>query len=356
MNEPERPDTIAEGLASSIALPPSPSFDAITVQRVIGAFCGSAVGDALGAPFEFLPPGSYRARFPQPVLGDTGEMCGGGPFNWRRGEFTDDTQMAIALGQSIVECGRFDADDVWSRFQTWRRSAKDCGILTGRVLSQPDWVNAAEIAHNATGRSGANGALMRVTPVALAWCGADEETLMTVARAQAALTHFDSAAGWGAAIGAALIRRAVLGEDPIAALPEVVAQVDSDNRERFATMLDASWEPNRAEDPSNGSVWTCLAQAVWAVRHNDRFEDVLVAAIDLGGDTDTVATVAGAIAGARNSVQAIPSRWLTYTNGQLETPSGVVKFDNASLQDFARALTGRGPVSATPTEAPAGPD
>ena len=99
-----------------------------------------------------------------------------------------------------------------------------------------------------------------------------------------------------------------------------------------------------------------MAQAVWAVRHNDRFEDVLVAAIDLGGDTDTVATVAGAIAGARNSVQAIPSRWLTYTNGQLETPSGVVKFDNASLQDFARALTGRGPVSATPTEAPAGPD
>ncbi|MEI7624287.1 MAG: hypothetical protein WCJ88_12085, partial [Actinomycetes bacterium] len=73
-------------------------------------------------------------------------------------------------------------------------------------------------------------------------------------------------------------------------------------------------------------------------------------------DTDTVATVAGAIAGARDSIQAIPSRWLTYINGVVETPEGVKKFDNASLQDFARALIGRGPVSATPTEPPAGPD
>ena len=355
MNEPVRPTTIAEGLPAFLPLPSKPSFDAFTTQRVIGAMCGSAVGDALGAPFEFLAAGSYRARFPEPVLGGTGEMCGGGSFNWRSGEFTDDTQMAIALGQSIIDRGGFDADDVWARFTAWRRSAKDCGILTGRVLSSNDWVGAAEIAHNAIGRSGANGALMRVTPIALAWSGADEETLMTVARAQAALTHFDTAAGWGAAIGAALIRRAVLGEDPIAALPEVLARVDATDRERFESMLHASWEPNNADDPSNGSVWTCLAQAVWAVRHNDRFEDVLVAAIELGGDTDTVATVAGAIAGARDSVQAIPSRWLTYINGELETPEGVMRFDNAGLQDLARALVGRGPVAATAPEPSAGP-
>ena len=355
MNEPERPSTVAEGLPAFIALPPKPAFDAITTQRVIGALCGSAVGDALGAPFEFLPPGSYRARFPQPVLGGTGEMCGGGTFNWRIGEFTDDTQMALALAHSLLASGGFDADDVWARFVAWRRSAKDCGILTGRVLSRRDWPGAARDGHIALDRSAANGALMRVTPIALAWSGADEATLMVVARAQAALTHYDPAAGWGAAIGAALIRRAVLGEDPIAALPEVLSQVDAAERERFAIMLDASWEPNRDGDPSNGSVWTCLAQAVWAVRHNDRFEDVLVAAIELGGDTDTVATVAGAIAGARDSVQAIPSRWMTYINGELETPDGVMRFNNPGLQDFARALVGRGPVPATAAEPPAGP-
>jgi len=174
MNEPERPTTIAEGLPSFIPLPQPPEFDAITTQRVIGALCGSAIGDALGAPFEFLSAGSYRARFPKPVIGGNGEMCGGGSFNWREGEFTDDTQMALALGQSLIACGGFDADDVWARFSVWRRSAKDCGILTSRVLAHSDWSGAALHAHNAIGRSGANGALMRVTPIALAWSGADE--------------------------------------------------------------------------------------------------------------------------------------------------------------------------------------
>lgn len=355
MNEPERPTTLAGGLPSFIALPQPPSFDAITMQRVIGALCGSAVGDALGAPFEFLHAGAYGERFPSPVIGARGEMCGGGAFAWRAGEFTDDTQMALALGQSILERQGFDAADAWGRLLAWRRSAKDCGILTGRALSHRHWPEAAVVAHDAIGRSAANGALMRVTPFALAWSGADEATVMTVARAQAALTHFDPAAGWGAAIAAALIRRAVLGQDPIAALPEVLDHVDPDDRQRFADMLDASWSPHRAGDPSNGAVWTCLAQAVWAVRHNDRFEDVVVSAIELGGDTDTVATVAGAIAGARASVQGIPSRWLTYINGEIDTPAGMAHFDNASLQDFARALAGRGPVTATPAEPPAGP-
>ena len=227
----------------------------------------------------------------------------------RVGEFTDDTHMALALAQSLIACGGFDADDVWTRFVAWRRKAKDCGILTGRVLSRRDWPGAAYDGHIALNRSAANGALMRVTPIALAWSGVDEATLMTVARAQAALTHFDAAAGWGAAIGAALIRRAVLGEDPIAALPEVLAHVDADERERFALMLDASWEPNNNDDPSNGSVWTCLAQAVWAVRHNDRFEDVLVAAIELGGDTDTVAAIVGSLAGCEVGVDGIPVDW-----------------------------------------------
>ncbi len=354
MNEPEQP-TATEGLPSFIGLPDPPPFDAITTQRVIGALCGSAVGDALGAPFEFGEAGAYSDRFPEPVIGGAGEMIGGGSFGWRPGEFTDDTQMALALGQSLIDRGGLDPEDAWERLQAWRRSAKDCGILTGRALNHRTWHDAARVAHDAIGRSAANGALMRVTPYAIAWSGADETTLMTVARAQAALTHFDPAAGWGAAIGAALIRRAILGEDPIAAIPEVLAQVDDGARDRFAVMLDASWTPNRSEDPSNGSVWTCLAQAVWAVRHNERFDDVVVAAIELGGDTDTVATVAGAIAGARSSVQAIPSRWLTYINGEIETPAGRRQFDNPSLQDVARALIGRSPVKPTPAEPSAGP-
>jgi len=65
----------------------------VTTARAIGAILGSAVGDALGAPFEFGPEGAFTERFPTP--GHGGEMCGGG--GWDPGEATDDTQMHVPL-------------------------------------------------------------------------------------------------------------------------------------------------------------------------------------------------------------------------------------------------------------------
>jgi hypothetical protein len=90
---------------------------------------------------------------------------------------------------------------------------------------------------------------------------------------------------------------------------------------------------NTLATAKNMGDWTYNVPALGALQGQEFSETV-------GGDTDTVATVAGAIAGARDSVQAIPSRWLTYINGELETPEGVVRFDNAGLQDLARALVG----------------
>ena len=62
-------------------------------HRALGAVIGSAVGDALGAPFEFGNPREYSERFPRPVISGIGEMIGN--RRWDPGEFTDDTQMAI---------------------------------------------------------------------------------------------------------------------------------------------------------------------------------------------------------------------------------------------------------------------
>ena len=73
----------------------------ISTQHAIGALVGAAVGDALGAPFEFTPlAGEYSAEFPVPVLGGVGELTGGG--GWAPGEFTDDTQMALGLAESLI--------------------------------------------------------------------------------------------------------------------------------------------------------------------------------------------------------------------------------------------------------------
>jgi len=342
--------------------------DATDIDRGVGALIGSMVGDALGAPFEFGLPGEYRQRFPQPEVGGTGEMVGGGGFGWAPGEFTDDSQMAIALAESLIAKNGIDPADLWQRWRAWATTASDVGIITRTALSHDQWTGAAATAHAGLGRSAGNGALMRTVAIGL-WFAARTQhaphdggditdTTMRAAVQQAALTHHDPAAGWGAAIAAELVRRAILGADPIAELPDVIDRVPTDVAERFLTMLQPDWQPNSgpsADEPGNGSVWGCLAQAVWALRHHHTFHDVVTAAIDLGGDTDTVACVAGALAGARHGMQAIPSRWVTYLHGSVHTPAGTERYDNAALQALAIRLLGRTPGGLSPFDRTVGP-
>src|SRR3954452_3440035 len=104
-------------------------------HRAAGALVGSAVGDALGAPFEFGPPGRFSARFPTPARGTSTEMCGGGSLDWEPGEFTDDTQMALLMAASLVERGGLHEADLFDRFRTWARAdPPDIGNQTRAVL------------------------------------------------------------------------------------------------------------------------------------------------------------------------------------------------------------------------------
>jgi ADP-ribosyl-[dinitrogen reductase] hydrolase len=96
-----------------------------------------------------------------------------------------------------------------------------------------------------------------------------------------------------------------------------------------------------------------LAQAVWALRHFDSFAGVVTAVIDLGDDTDSVAAVAGALAGAKFGIQSIPTRWLTYVHGEVTGVDGQVHhYDHLDLQRLALALVGH-PASDDPVDEPA---
>ena len=138
-------------------------------QRVLGAVIGSAVGDALGAPFEFKPAGLYSRTFPSPVVGGIGEMVGGGGFGWAPGEFTDDTQMAILQAESVLANGGVDGADLFERFRVWAGDANDVGIQTRSVLSSTlPWDQAAADHYRRNPDRGAgNGSLMRATPTAV---------------------------------------------------------------------------------------------------------------------------------------------------------------------------------------------
>jgi ADP-ribosylglycohydrolase len=131
---------------------------------------------------------------------------------------------------------------------------------------------------------------------------------MDAARRLSALTHGDPAAWEGTAVLHELVRVALTGTDPLAAVPDTLAVLRADQRDRYATVLAPDWHPDLATE-FNGAVWPCLGSAVWALRTTASYEEAVRAAVDLGGDTDTVAAVTGALAGAVHGAGAVPPRW-----------------------------------------------
>lgn len=270
------------------------------LDRAVGAVIGSAAGDALGAPYEFGAAGELTAR--------GAEMAGGG--GWDPGEATDDTQMAVLVAESLLECGGLELPDVFGRFQRWAAGQpKDIGLQTEDVLTNGEsWELAAALHFQINARAAGNGSLMRAATSAVYFAPAGREGTMEAARRIAALTHGDRAAWEGTAILHELVRVALEGADPLAALPATLAAVHPDHRERYGRVLAPDWHPELATE-FNGAVWPCLGSAVWALRTTTGFAEAVRAAVDLGGDTDTVAAVTGALAGARYGQGAVPAHW-----------------------------------------------
>ncbi|MCX4749690.1 ADP-ribosylglycohydrolase family protein [Kitasatospora sp. NBC_01287] len=293
----------------------------VSEQCAAGAVVGSAVGDALGAPFEFGAPGVFSARFPLSTSG--GEMCGGG--GWEAGEATDDTQMAVMVAESLLEHRGLNLPDIFARFQRWAAAEpKDIGLQTEDVLTNGmPWDQAAAGHFQVNLRAAGNGSLMRAATSAVYFAPGGREVTMAAARRIAALTHGDAAAWEGTAIFHELVRLALVGDDPLAALPEILTLVDPHQRERYVRVLAPGWRPEDATE-FNGAVWPCLGSAVWAVRTTSGYEAAVRAAIDLGGDTDTVAAVTGGLAGAIYGLSAVPAHWTEPLHVPLPGHSGRV--------------------------------
>ncbi|MBA3367327.1 MAG: ADP-ribosylglycohydrolase family protein [Geodermatophilaceae bacterium] len=309
-------------------------------HRVTGALIGSVVGDALGAPFEFGPPGAYGRRFPTDARGPRSEMCGGGSLGWQPGEFTDDTQMALLLAASLVEREGLDEADVFDRFRTWVAAGPpDVGNQTRSVLtSGRPWDVAAAAHFIRTGHAAGNGSLMRTSPAAVFFAPAGREATMAAARRISALTHGDPSAGEGCAIFHELVRVALEGGDPLIALPEALAAVAPEHRAKWETVLSPTWQPSDATE-SNGAVWPTLGSAVWALREATSFAEGMRLVLDLGGDTDTVAAVTGGLLGAVFGIARIPIRWTSVLSGVVPG-YGDRSWDLAGLQRLAEQLDG----------------
>ena len=299
------------------------------LDRAVGALLGTAAGDALGAPYEFGPP-----RGPQLEVA----MVGGGSFGWQPGEWTDDTSMAIAIaeiaatGADLRDGKALDA--IVHRWHEWMKTAKDVGIQTSSVLRAAGWLGlsaqtareASAALHERTGRTAGNGSLMRTAPVALAYLD-DEATLVEADRWVSELTHYDPDAGDACVLWCLAIRHAIL--TGVLDVRIGLQHIDSDRRDLWAARLDVAETSQPSDFKNNGWVVEAL-QGAWSaitttpipqddpasgVFRADHLRLALDAAVRGGGDTDTVAAIAGGLLGAAYGGSAVPAQWRRVLHG-----------------------------------------
>ncbi len=288
------------------------------VDKFRGALVGVAVGDALGAPFEGRPG-------PVPLADISGVERGAS-----RLPYTDDTAMTLALAQSLLDVGDLDEDRLAQAFaRCWRSEPhRGYGGGTAALLAQlargAAWERASRSQFGGQGSFG-NGAAMRVAPVAL-HTTAHAAPAGPLARRSAAVTHAHPLAMDGAAVQAVAVATALAQPPSQPVEPELLlAEVSSAVTQTLfaqrlgivATLVADSAPEQVIEQLGTGvaaheSVPTAI---LCFLRLAHSYPDAVRFAVTLGGDTDTIASMAGAIAGAHLGESAIPQRWLARTEG-----------------------------------------
>ena len=299
-------------------------------EKFRGCLLGAAVGDIVGAAVEAESP-AYIARAFRSVdeilATETIEEFNAPP--WRIGRFTDDTQMMLCVAQWLLAGEASDPQRLLARFtdayEPWRRYGPGTAEILRLYGSHPaEWrtLATAMFPHGSHG----NGGAMRVAPVGLAYFR-DTSKVAAIARESSRPTHSHPLAYQGAslqAVAVALATAATDRLDPHLFLESLRRTLHYFNdlmqdTSRFAAALDES-ERGLARGATCTEMAEILGTGVTAhesvpiavycfLRHAHSYADVIHQAVFIGGDTDTIACMAGAIAGAYLGIDAIPPRW-----------------------------------------------
>lgn len=275
-------------------------------DRRLGAILGLAVGDALGAPYEF--------RRPKDVPAGPLEMLGGGVFDWRPGETTDDTALANAVLEGY-RSSVFDLRRVRDAMLRWQDTRpKAIGNQTARAFrylrSHPEALSLPK-APEAQG----NGAVMRAAPHGLKAGNAREA--IENAWKEAALTHPSWEAQASSALVASLVAHLLDGVRPEEALNASYSLLESRNEP--GKRVDGALRPleNFSHSPGGWTVYTSRLALLSLLTAED-FHTGLENVIRLVGDADTNGAVVGSLLGSRFGASSIPRGWLDDVLGKYE--------------------------------------
>ena len=298
----------------------------LTIQQIEGTILGLAAGDALGVPVE----GKDEAYLERHAVS---AMLGYGVHGMPPGTWSDDTSLCLATMDSIARTDTIDFDDLLHTFQHWADDgafppaghAFGIGATTKKALEKYRHHAPALQAGGVAEQNNGNGSLVRITPLTLYLYGRHgtdiNEHDLNLIQNVSALTHRHPRAKMACVLLVLLGLNLLDGAKPLEAL--------TDANQRFHDYYwqkepyhDELWHFERSSSVQafydlapedighSGYVIDTLETAVWCLLHTENYRNCVTRAVNLGGKTDSNGAVAGALAGMRYGIKAIPHGWL----------------------------------------------
>lgn len=268
-------------------------------EHLKGAMLGLIVGDALGVPFEFKTRDTFKV---------TG-MVGEGSHFQPAGTWSDDSSMTLATFESLIIYPKIDFDDIMSRFLSWHENGEYCpygecfdiGCTTLRALMKFKSGYSATSCGGKNINDNGNGSLMRILPIAFV-----EHTVDDILNLSS-LTHGHEISLMSCRLYVQIAENLMNGMSKEDAITHLTCCVDE--CERIPKMKDYA----REQIKSSGYVIDAFEAAVWCFVNSESYRECVIKAVELGKDSDTVAAIAGGLAGIYYGVggeKGIPEEWI----------------------------------------------
>lgn len=287
-------------------------------DKVLGCLIGVCVGDSLGVPVEFV---SRQILEKKPIT----QMNGFGTHSQPPGTWSDDSSLTFCLADSL--CSGFNLDDIADKFIKWLFNAYwtsrgvvfDVGGITDNAIQRlKQGINPLEAGPRDEYSNG-NGSLMRISPMIFYLENKDVDTQFNLTHQVSCLTHghirSQMACGIYVQFGINLLK----GNDPELAYQKMKETVlnyyskepYSHELKHFERILEndiSQFAINSIN--SSGYVIDTLEASLWCLLNHKSYKETVLAAVNLGGDTDTTGAVAGGLAGIYYGYADIPQKWV----------------------------------------------
>ncbi len=280
---------------------------------------GSAVGDALGVPVEFK---SRQYLQQNPVT----DMMGYGTYNMPPGTFSDDSSMMFCLAESL--CNGYNLNDIAEKFQMWMHEGYwtadgevfDVGISTRKTINRLRVVKNPTEAGSTSESDNGNGSLMRILPLAIFTKDLSIDERCEIVKEVSSITHAHNRSVLACiyyiefalnVLDSENLEEAYLNTNFWLKLFLEENEIYKNEFPYFERILNGKLiDLKEDEIKSTGYVMDSLEASIWCLLHTNSYKDCVLKAVNLGHDTDTIACIAGGIAGIYYDAETIPTNWI----------------------------------------------